>query len=158
MVQSDNPTHFPRRRKMKVKLTNKEIINLFNAISGLSISGTPKFTYTLSRNRGVLEKIVEALREADKSYAENNTRVAEYTAAGEKLIVKYSTDKNGRINTRPTGQPGQVQRVVPIEKMSDYMQERMLLDGEFKDMLVGLDAHQRAIESLMHEEVETDLR
>jgi hypothetical protein len=59
---------------------------------------------------------------------------------------------------RDSGDGQTLQRVIPAEKMGDFTQARQLLDDEYKDVLVGLQAHQAAFQTLLREECEVNLR
>lgn len=143
---------------MKMKITNAEILNLFNALSNLNLTGNAKFTYTIAKNRASLKQQVEALQEAGQSYSKNNDRFKEYQERGDALIKKYSTDAQGKPVVRGTGDGQTLQRMIPQEKMADFTQERTLLDDEFKEVVLGMQLHQAEFQRLLREESEVDLR
>jgi len=143
---------------MKMKITNAEILNLFQALSQLSMVGNPKFTYTLSKNRAALKPQVEALQEAGQSYAKNNERFKEYQTKIDALVKQFAVDDEGKPIMRDTGDGQTMQRIIPKEKLGDFATAREALDKEFNDVIVGSQAHQASFQTLLREETEVDLR
>jgi hypothetical protein len=143
---------------MKMKLTNAEILNLFQALTQLSIIGNPKFTYVIAKNRGSLKSMVEALQEAGQSYAKNNERFKEYQGKVDRLIKQFSTDANGKPIVRDSGDGQTLQRTIPKEKLADFTGAREELDKEYNDVIVGMQVHQASFQTMLREETEVDLK
>jgi hypothetical protein len=143
---------------MKIRLTNAEILNLFSALDSIDTRGNAKFTYTLSKNRAILKHNVEALQEAGNSYSKDNARFTEYQSKAEELVKRYAVNKDGTPSMR-TGADGQtMQRVIPAEKMGEFAKAREELDDNYKDVILGIQAHQAGFAQLLKEETEVDLR
>lgn len=70
---------------MKIKLSNRDIIGLYNTLEGLNYRGV-KFAYTIARNINSLKPIVESI---DKSLAIPK-EFAEYDKARLELAKKYA--------------------------------------------------------------------
>jgi len=143
---------------MKMKLTNAEIMNLFQALNQLNMIGNPKFTYTIAKNRASLRPQVEALQEAGQSYAKNSARFKEYQGKVDGLIKQFSTDAQGKPIVRDAGDGQSLQRTIPKEKMADFTIAREELDKDYNDVIVGMQAHQASFQTMLREETEVDLR
>jgi len=143
---------------MKMKLTNAEIMNLFQALNQLNMIGNPKFTYTIAKNRASLKPQVEALQEAGQSYSKNNERFKEYQGKVDGLIKQFSTDAQGKPIVRDAGDGQSLQRTIPKEKMADFTIAREELDKDYNDVIVGMQAHQASFQTMLREETEVDLR
>lgn len=143
---------------MKMKLTNAEILNLFQALSNLNLTGNPKFSYTVAKNRASLKPNVEALQEAGNQFAKNSERFKAYQKAGDELIKTHCVDASGKPMMRDSGDGQSLQRVIPAERMGEFTQARQLLDEQYKDVIMAAQAHQAAFQTLLREETEVDLR
>jgi hypothetical protein len=143
---------------MRMKLTNAEILNLFNTLSSINVNGNAKFTFTVAKNRASLKTQVESLQEAGNSYAKNNDRFKQYQERGDALIKQFSTDAQGKPVVRGTGDGQTLQRMIPQEKMADFTMMRTALDEEFKEVILGAQLHQAEFQRLLREEAEVDLR
>jgi hypothetical protein len=141
-----------------MKLTNAEILNLFQALTNLNMAGNPKFSYTVAKNKASLKSNVEALQEAGNEFAKNSERFKDYQKKGDELIKTYSVDAAGKPMVRDSGDGQSLQRIIPAEKMGDFTQARQLLDEEYKDVILAAQAHQAAFQTLLREETEVDLR
>jgi hypothetical protein len=146
------------KRAMKMKITNAEILNLFQALSQLNMVGNPKFTYTVAKNRASLKSQVEALQEAGQAYAKGSVRFQEFQKKSDDLIKKFSVDGKGKPLMRDLGDGQTLQRMIAKENMGDFGQAREDLEKEYNDVIVGMSAHQAGFQTILREEFEVDLR
>lgn len=145
---------------MDVKITNAELLNLYGALTQVSINGSAKFTYVLAKNRAILKPYVDAFQEASQSYAKSQPGVGEYQKRIDELLKQFAVDENGKPVTRSSGTDGSsIQYVVPLAKHADYLVARELLDTEYNDVIIGMNAHNASVGTLLKEEVEVkDMR
>lgn len=140
---------------MKMKLTNQECINLYNVLGAGEWKGNVKFLSKMAQNRRQLKPIVESIQEAAESFFKKE-RAAAYQQATQDLVKTHAVGADGKPYTRNLG--GQMQRLVPAEKMAGFLEAKEALDREYNDVIVAMSAHESAMQSLLREEVEVNLR
>src|SRR3972149_426790 len=116
----------------KIKLSNADIINLFQVLHNLKIRGTPKFMYAMAKNRDSLKSYVVTLETARDAY-NDDPRFKEFQKATGELLTKFSNDADGKPNVRDDGN-GNLRRVIPVARQSEYVQARDALNEEYKDV------------------------
>ena len=136
---------------MDLTLTNQEWFNLFNVLSNVNITGSAKFTYIMSKNRGLIKPHIDALQAAAEEFTKNHPRLADYQKAGEELLRKHATGPDGKPQARQSPDGNSVQWIIPQDKMAGFVQDREALDKEYADVLVAMSVHQAAYLSLLKE-------
>ena len=138
---------------MKIKLTNNEIINLFNIISALQISGSAKFAYTLAKNRELLGRQVKILQDTDSAFYEKRPRIKDYQKDLKDIVEKFATDPQGK-PARPVN--GQI--MIPADKMERFLAEKNEVDKLYPDVVIAMEGHAQDMDALMREKTELELR
>jgi hypothetical protein len=143
---------------MKIKITNAEAMNLFNALTQLNVPGNAKFTYIIAKNRALLKPHIEALQEASQQYDKNHPELKEYRTKVDDLLRKFAVDKDGKPVTRMSGDGTTLTRIIPPEKQAAYIEAREALDAEYRAVLTGFQLHQEDFANLLRKEEDFDLR
>lgn len=141
-----------------MKITNAEVLNLYNALSNTDLSGNAKFVYTLAKNRALLKPLVDTLQEVTTSYAKENPRVKEFQEKGEELLKKFAVTEDGSPAVRQAQDGNSFQRIIPAAKQSEFIKARLALDEAYKDVNLGFELRQREFAEILKEEVDVPLR
>ena len=141
-----------------MKLTNQEVLNLYEILSGLDVPGNGRFTYTIAKNRAFLKPFADTLREASATLMKGDERAAAYRASTEELIKKYAVNDDGTPCVQPSPDGRNFARTVPQAKHQEFMQARMALDDQYADVNRTFMLRQDEFASILKEEVDVPLR
>lgn len=131
---------------MKIKLTNRDVIGLYNTLDSLNYRGV-KFAYTIARNLNSLKPIMNSMDRALKI----PTDFAEYDKARVDLARAHA-DKDPK-----TGKPVVEGNNFVIKEMAAFEKELEGLQKKYKE---AIDARQKQLDeyaTLQDEEVEVDV-
>jgi vacuolar-type H+-ATPase subunit I/STV1 len=131
---------------MKIKLTNRDVIGLYNTLDGLNYRGV-KFAYTIARNLNSMKPIMNAMDRALKVAPE----FTEYDKARVEL-AKTHADKDAK-----TGKPVVDGNNFVIKDMEKFEAELKVLQEKYKEVI---DARQKQLDDyavLQDEEVEIEV-
>lgn len=143
---------------MKMKLTNQEVLNLFNVLSNLNVPGNGKFTYTIAKNRSLLKAHVEVIQETANAYGKSHPELRSYQTKVDQLLRDFAVDKDGKPLVRQSPDGSSLSRIIPPEKQSAYVEARTALDAEYRAVLTGLQLSQEEFARTLQEEIEVELR
>lgn len=137
---------------MELTITKGEMINLFNTLSQMDVSGNPKFTYVIAKNRATLKPYVEVLQ-TENNVLRDDPRFKEYQRKSNALLREASTDEKGNPVTRQSADGQTLVRMIPPTKQAEFVRRREELDTEYQGILQALELQQADLTKSLREEI-----
>lgn len=132
---------------MKITKTRKEFINLYQMLSYLGELTGARFTYTISKNKEVLKKVVEEIQKK----AEMHENYKEYEKERVELNEKHTKrDKDGN--------PEIKDKKYVIKDKAVFDKEIEKLNKKYKDAIEEREEQRKAVEEMANNEVTLELR
>lgn len=132
---------------MKITKTRKEFINLYQMLSYLGELTGARFTYTISKNKEVLKKVVEEIQKK----AEMHENYKEYEKERVELNEKHTKrDKDGN--------PEIKDKKYVIKDKAVFDKEIEKLNKKHKDAIEEREQQRKDVEDLANKEITLDLK
>ena len=132
---------------MKVKISNRKVLEIQSAIEQL---GSQKvdvhFAYALAKNKGMIEKDVNALKDTGKWSKE----YSDFEGQRQKLCIKHAI-KN------PDGSPKIIGPIYIMQDQDAFDKELDKLRAKNKQIIEDQEARNKKFEDILKEEVEIDV-
>ena len=132
---------------MKITKSRKEFINLYQMLSYLGELTGARFTYTISKNKEVLKKVVEEIQKK----AEMHENYKEYEKERVELNEKHTKrDKDGN--------PVVKDKNYVIKDKAKFDEEVEKLKKKHKDAIEEREQQRKDVEDLANKEITLDLK
>lgn len=132
---------------MKITKTRKEFINLYQMLGYLGELTGARFTYTVSKNKEVLKKVVEEIQKK----AEMHENYKEYEKERVELNEKHTKrDKDGN--------PVVKDKNYVIKDKAKFEEEVEKLKKKHKDAIEEREQQRKDVEDLANKEITLDLK
>ena len=126
-------------------MKNNELVDLLSVINALADKpdASPQFSYTLIRNKKIIEPVVESLREASKSPAEFREYEEKRIALCRRMAAR---DDRGQ----PLVQNQNF--LIADDKMDEFNRQIAELQAKYREALKAHEDHKAEVEKLMAQE------
>jgi len=132
---------------MKITKSRKEFINLYQMLGYLGELTGARFTYTISKNKEILKKVVEEIQKK----AEMHENYREYEKERVELNEKYTKrDKDGN--------PEIKDKNYVIKDKVKFEEEVEKLKEKHKDAIEEREQQRKEVEELANKEITLDLK